>query len=58
MRWCDDIKSSNYNKLISSNIKAHSEKLFRRDSKYDLIIPIKYNFKNQSEGKEAVFFFI
>ncbi len=57
MRWCDDIKSSNYNKLISSNIKAHSEKLFRRDSKYDLIIPIKYNFKKPIRGKGSCIFF-
>ena len=46
MGWCDDIKSSkNYNKpIISPNILKH-EKLFRKDHKYDLLIPIKYNFK-------------
>ena len=46
MGWCDDISSpKKYNKLckIEKNIK--SEKLRRKDSKYDLLIPIKYNFK-------------
>ena len=26
------------------------EKLFRKDHKYDLLIPIKYNFKNPKVG--------
>ena len=45
MGWCDDINSHKYNKLISVNKKYRHEKLYRKDSKYDLIIPIKYNFK-------------
>lgn len=43
--WCDDVNfPSKYNKPIKTNIKIRHEKLFRRDSKYDLLIPIKYNF--------------
>lgn len=45
MGWCDDSKSNFYNKLINTNKKIHHEKLFRKDNKYDLIIPIKYNFE-------------
>ena len=45
MGWCDDSKSNFYNKLINTNKKIHHEKLFREDNKYDLIIPIKYNFE-------------
>ena len=45
MGWSDDINDiKNYNKLIKINRKIHHEKLFRNDHKYDLLIPIKYNF--------------
>ena len=41
----DDVNfPSKYNKPIKTNIKIRHEKLFRRDNKYDLLIPIKYNF--------------
>ena len=45
MGWCNDVDSNYYNKLINTNKKVHHEKLFRKDSKYDFIIPIKYNFE-------------
>ena len=44
MGWCNDAKEKNYNKLIKVNKKFSHEKLFRKDKKYDLLIPIKYNF--------------
>ena len=44
MGWCDDIKSKDYNRLINTNKKVKHEKLKRKDHKYDLLIPIKYNF--------------
>ena len=45
MGWCDDINNTKkYNKLIKINKKIKHEKLKRNDHKYDLIIPIKYNF--------------
>ena len=47
MGWCDDIKNSeNYNKLIKIKKHIKHEKLKRKDHKYDLLIPIKYNFDN------------
>ena len=38
MGWCDDPKSKNYNKLIKIKkiFKSSYEKLYRKDSKYDL----------------------
>ena len=43
--WCDDINfSSHYNKPIKVNNKMRHEKLYRKNHKYDLLIPIKYNF--------------
>jgi len=46
MGWCNDCKSKNYNKLIKTNLKEKHEKLYRKDYKYDLFIPILYNYKN------------
>ena len=49
MGWCDDINYPiQYNKSININIngKINHEKLKRKDHKYDLLIPIKYNFDN------------
>ena len=56
MGWCDDVKSKKYNKLIKINIKAKHEKLFRKDYKYDCLIPINYNTKNIIAGKGSVIF--
>ena len=57
MGWCDDIKSKkNYNKLIKVNKKIKHEKLFRRDYKYDFMIPITYNSKRTKLGKGSAIF--
>ena len=46
MGWCDDINfPKKYNKLFKIEKKIKHEKLKRKDNKYDLLIPIKYNFK-------------
>lgn len=57
MGWCDDVKNSKkYNKLIKINKSIKHEKLFRKDHKYDLLIPIKYNFKNPKVGLGSCIF--
>ena len=57
MGWCDDKgDKKNYNKLIKINKNIKHEKLYRKDKKYDLIIPIKYNFKNRILGKGSCIF--
>ena len=57
MGWCDDIKNKkNYNKLINVKDKTKHEKLFRNDHKYDLLIPIKYNYKKNTLGKGSCIF--
>ena len=46
MGWCDDVKNKKfYNKLIKVNKKINHERLFRRDYKYDFVLPINYNTK-------------
>ena len=51
MGWCDDISfPKKYNKLIKIEKKIRHEKLKRKDNKYDLLIPIKYNFNKPIIG--------
>ena len=57
MGWCDDVANKKkYNKLIKVNKNIKHEKLYRQDNKYDLLIPIKYNFKNTILGKGSCIF--
>ena len=57
MAWCDDQNAPNkYNKLISAEKNVHYEKLYRKDYKYDLLIPVKYNFNNPILGKGSCIF--
>ena len=57
MGWCNDEKSKKYyNKLIKVNKKIRHEKLFRKDYRYDFVIPINYNTKNIKIGKGSAIF--
>ena len=57
MGWCNDVSNKNkYNKLIKINNKIRHEKLFRKDYKYDLLIPIKYNYNKPILGKGSCIF--
>ena len=56
MGWCNDTKSKKYNKLIKIKKNIKHEKLRRKDNKYDLVIPIKYNFKKPIPGQGSCIF--
>ena len=57
MGWCNDVKSKKYyNKLIKVNKKIRHEKLFRKDYRYDFVIPINYNTENIKIGKGSAIF--
>ena len=56
MGWCDDIRHKKYNKLIKINKKIKHEKMFRRDKKYDLLIPINYNTNKPKKNKGSAIF--
>ena len=57
MGWCDDIKvQSKYNRLIRIEKNIKHEKLKRNDQKYDLLIPIKYNFNKIKVGLGSCIF--
>ena len=57
MGWCDDVRyPQKYNQLIDIDNKFKFEKLTRRDHKYDLFIPIKYNYSNPVVGLGSAIF--
>ena len=56
MGWLMTHAFQKYNKLIITNKKLKYEKLKRKDNKYDLFIPIKYNFKKPVNGKGSCIF--
>ena len=57
MGWCDDISfPKRYNKLIKIENRIRHEKLKRKDNKYNLLIPIKYNFKKPIAGMGSCIF--
>tara|TARA_B100000886_G_scaffold328598_1_gene277140 strand:+ start:179 stop:673 length:495 start_codon:yes stop_codon:yes gene_type:complete len=57
MGWCDDKRSKRYyNKLIKINSTLKHEKLFRKDYKYDLFIPIKFNWDYPKLGFGSAIF--
>ena len=57
MGWCDDVNfPKKYNKPIKIEKKVGHEKLLRKDHKYDLLIPIKYNFEKPITGRGSCIF--
>ena len=57
MGWCDDKNNKKfYNKLININKNIKHEKLYRKDFKYDLMIPINYNTKKTKLGRGSAIF--
>ena len=57
MGWCNDTTNKKkYNRLFKLNNKISHEKLFRKDNKYDLLIPIKYNYTKPLPGKGSCIF--
>ena len=57
MGWCDDINfPKKYNKLCKINKNIKCEELTRKDNRYDLLIPIKYNFKKPISGLGSCIF--
>jgi L,D-peptidoglycan transpeptidase YkuD (ErfK/YbiS/YcfS/YnhG family) len=57
MGWCDDVRfPKKYNKIFKIEKKIRHEKLKRKDYKYDLLIPIKYNFNKPITGKGSCIF--
>ena len=56
MGWCDDVDSRYYNKRIKINKYSRCEKLYRKDYKYNYLIPIKYNWRRTKKAKGSAIF--
>ena len=56
MGWCDDPKSNYYNKLIKYPFKYSSEKLYKKNNTYDIILVINYNLNPTISGKGSAIF--
>tara|TARA_E500000178_G_C17019653_1_gene754868 strand:+ start:630 stop:1124 length:495 start_codon:yes stop_codon:yes gene_type:complete len=57
MGWSNDLRyPAKYNRLIDISENIKHEKLKRWDYKYDLFIPIKYNFKKPVVGIGSAIF--
>ena len=56
MGWCDDPRSNRYNKLIKYPFKYKSEKLFRADNIYDIILVLNFNMSPIKKYKGSAIF--
>ena len=57
MGWCNDLNNKKkYNKLIKIHKGISCEKMFRADTKYDFVLPIKYNYGKTKIGKGSAIF--
>ncbi len=56
MGWCDDSNSKKYNKLIKFPFHLSSEKLYRKDNIYDLLIVLNYNMNPIRKKKGSAIF--
>ena len=56
MGWCNDSKSSKYNRLIRYPFKFNSEKLYRKDNIYDIILVLNYNTNPIKKNKGSAIF--
>ena len=56
MGWCDDPKSKKYNKPIKYPFNFSSEKLFRKDNIYDIILILNFNTNPVIKNKGSAIF--
>ena len=56
MGWCDDPKSSHYNKLVKLPFPHKHEKLYKKENIYDIILVINYNMNPVKKNKGSAIF--
>ena len=56
MGWCNDPNNKFYNKEIKINKSISTEKLYRKDYKYNYLIVINYNTKKTIPYKGSAIF--
>ena len=56
MGWCNDPRSSHYNKLIKFPFSFNAEKLYRADNIYDIILVLDFNSRPIRKNKGSAIF--
>ena len=56
MGWCDDPRSTHYNKLIKLPFAHSHEKLFKRENIYDIVLVLNYNMSPVKKNKGSAIF--
>ena len=56
MGWCDDPKSSHYNKLIKLPFNYKHEKLYKKENVYDIILVLNYNMEPVKKNRGSAIF--
>jgi len=56
MGWCDDPKSSHYNKIVKLPFAHKHEKLYKKENIYDIILVLNYNMKPVKKNKGSAIF--
>ena len=56
MGWCDDPKSSHYNKLVKLPFAHKHEKLYKKENIYDIILVLNYNMNPVKKNKGSAIF--
>ena len=56
MGWCDDPKSSYYNKLIKLPSSYTYEKLYKKENIYDIILVLNFNMSPVLKKKGSAIF--
>ena len=56
MGWCDDFKSSHYNKPVKLPFAHKYEKLYRKENIYDIILVLNYNMNPVKKNKGSAIF--
>jgi L,D-peptidoglycan transpeptidase YkuD (ErfK/YbiS/YcfS/YnhG family) len=56
MGWCDDPRSTKYNKLIKLPFNYNHEKLYKKNNTYDIILVLNYNMKPIIKNKGSAIF--
>ena len=56
MGWCDDVRSSQYNKLIKLPSNYSNEKLYKKENIYDIILVLNFNMNPIRKNKGSAIF--
>ena len=56
MGWCDDPNSKKYNKLVKLPCNSKTEKLYKKNNIYDILLVLNYNMNPVKKNKGSAIF--